>query len=81
MLAVDAEFTFTNPAINLLTLAMMKVFNPPAMPPVIWNTYQGYLKVFFSLVLCLHGTVEWDMITIAVLFGSDIQVASQLQFK
>lgn len=57
VLTVDAEFTFTNPAINLLTLAMMKIFNPPGVPPVIWNTYQGYLKVSFSLVLCMHGTV------------------------
>ncbi|KAK3879959.1 hypothetical protein Pcinc_015521 [Petrolisthes cinctipes] len=44
VLAVDAEFTYTNPAISLLTLAMMKVFNTPAAPPIIWNTYQGYLK-------------------------------------
>ncbi|KAK4313436.1 hypothetical protein Pmani_015219 [Petrolisthes manimaculis] len=44
VLAVDAEFTYTNPAISLLTLAMMKVFNNPAAPPIIWNTYQGYLK-------------------------------------
>ncbi|XP_045595464.2 hydroxyproline dehydrogenase isoform X1 [Procambarus clarkii] len=42
VLAVDAEYTYTNPAINLLTLAMMAVFNTPT--PVIWNTYQGYLK-------------------------------------
>lgn len=43
ILAVDAEFTYTNPAINLLTLAMMKVFNA-GRKPLIWNTYQGYLK-------------------------------------
>lgn len=60
VLTVDAEFTFTNPAINLLTLAMMKVFNHPGAPPIIWNTYQGYLKVSFSLVLCLDGAIEWD---------------------
>ncbi|XP_071526703.1 hydroxyproline dehydrogenase-like isoform X2 [Panulirus ornatus] len=42
VLAVDAEYTYTNPAINLVTLAMMKVFNTPT--PIIWNTYQGYLK-------------------------------------
>ncbi|XP_042230372.1 hydroxyproline dehydrogenase-like isoform X2 [Homarus americanus] len=42
VLAVDAEYTYTNPAINLLSLAMMKVFNNPT--PIIWNTYQGYLK-------------------------------------
>ncbi|XP_064087748.1 hydroxyproline dehydrogenase-like [Macrobrachium nipponense] len=43
ILAVDAEFTYTNPAINFLTLAMMKVFNT-GRKPLIWNTYQGYLK-------------------------------------
>lgn len=43
VLAVDAEYTYTNPAINLLTLAMMKLFNTPT--PIVWNTYQGYLKV------------------------------------
>lgn len=43
VLAVDAEYTYTNPAINLLTLAMMKVFNCSSTP-IIWNTYQGYLK-------------------------------------
>ncbi|XP_042867459.1 hydroxyproline dehydrogenase-like [Penaeus japonicus] len=42
VLAVDAEYTYTNPAINLLTLAMMKIFNTPT--PIVWNTYQGYLK-------------------------------------
>lgn len=42
VLAVDAEYTYTNPAINLLTLAMMKLFNTPT--PIVWNTYQGYLK-------------------------------------
>ncbi|XP_068218318.1 hydroxyproline dehydrogenase-like [Palaemon carinicauda] len=43
ILAVDAEFTYTNPAINLLTLAMMRLFNADRKP-LIWNTYQGYLK-------------------------------------
>ncbi|ROT73492.1 hypothetical protein C7M84_008064 [Penaeus vannamei] len=42
VLAVDAEYTYTNPAINLLTLAMMTLFNAPT--PIVWNTYQGYLK-------------------------------------
>ena len=42
-LAVDAEYTYTNPAISLITLAMMKNFNIER--PVVWNTYQGLLTV------------------------------------
>lgn len=49
VLAVDAEYTYTNPAINLLTLAMMKIFNTPT--PIVWNTYQGYLKVRICLLI------------------------------
>ncbi|XP_050716148.1 hydroxyproline dehydrogenase-like isoform X2 [Eriocheir sinensis] len=52
VLAVDAEYTYTNPAINLMTLAMMHVFNRQekrggggrGRGPIVWNTYQGYLK-------------------------------------
>ncbi|XP_076039084.1 hydroxyproline dehydrogenase-like isoform X2 [Oratosquilla oratoria] len=42
VLTVDAEYTYVNPSINLLCMAMMEVFNKEV--PIIWNTYQGYLK-------------------------------------
>lgn len=43
ILAVDAEYTYTNNAISLVTLALKVTFNDGL--PIIWNTYQGYLKV------------------------------------
>ncbi|RXM93912.1 putative proline dehydrogenase 2 [Acipenser ruthenus] len=39
---VDAEYTYINPALTLVTMAMMKKFNQSE--PWIWNTYQCYLK-------------------------------------
>ncbi|KAB7503385.1 hypothetical protein Anas_11718, partial [Armadillidium nasatum] len=42
ILAIDAEYTYVNPAINLLAISLMSAFNNDL--PVIWNTYQGYLK-------------------------------------
>lgn len=39
---VDAEYTYMNPALSLVTLAMMKKFNKDGV--WIWNTYQCYLK-------------------------------------
>ncbi|XP_074641395.1 hydroxyproline dehydrogenase-like [Tubulanus polymorphus] len=39
---VDAEYTYMNPAIRLVTLAMMLNYN--AKSPKIWHTYQCYLK-------------------------------------
>uniref|UniRef100_A0A2P2I5C5 Proline dehydrogenase n=1 Tax=Hirondellea gigas TaxID=1518452 RepID=A0A2P2I5C5_9CRUS len=40
-MAVDAEFTYVNPCINLVSVALMVRNNK--LKPVIWNTYQGYL--------------------------------------
>lgn len=40
---VDAEYTYMNPALSLVTMAMMKKFNKDGA--WIWNTYQCYLKV------------------------------------
>ena len=40
---VDAEYTYMNPALSLVTMAMMKKFNQGGV--WIWNTYQCYLKV------------------------------------
>lgn len=39
---VDAEYTYMNPALTLITMALMKKFNKDGA--WIWNTYQCYLK-------------------------------------
>uniref|UniRef100_A0A803TNU2 Proline dehydrogenase n=1 Tax=Anolis carolinensis TaxID=28377 RepID=A0A803TNU2_ANOCA len=39
---VDAEYTYVNPAVTLVTLAMMATWN--TQHSWIWNTYQAYLK-------------------------------------
>ncbi|XP_054623195.1 hydroxyproline dehydrogenase isoform X1 [Dunckerocampus dactyliophorus] len=46
---VDAEYTFMNPAMSLVTMAMMKKFNKDGA--WIWNTYQCYLKETRTLLL------------------------------
>ncbi|KAM3591672.1 uncharacterized protein V6R79_005726 [Siganus canaliculatus] len=46
---VDAEYTYMNPALSLVTMAMMKKFNRDGV--WIWNTYQCYLKESRSLLL------------------------------
>ncbi|KAJ8364350.1 hypothetical protein SKAU_G00131810 [Synaphobranchus kaupii] len=46
---VDAEYTYMNPALSLVTMAMMKKFNQKEA--WIWNTYQCYLKESTSLLL------------------------------
>ncbi|KAG7492222.1 hypothetical protein MATL_G00011490 [Megalops atlanticus] len=46
---VDAEYTYMNPALSLVTMAMMKKFNQNGA--WIWNTYQCYLKESGSLLL------------------------------
>uniref|UniRef100_A0A8C6WW69 Proline dehydrogenase n=1 Tax=Neogobius melanostomus TaxID=47308 RepID=A0A8C6WW69_9GOBI len=46
---VDAEYTYMNPALSLVTMAMMKKFNKDGA--WIWNTYQCYLKESRSLIL------------------------------
>lgn len=42
-LMVDAEYTYMNPALNLITLAMMLNYNHDK--PLVAYTYQNYLKV------------------------------------
>ncbi|XP_010892574.1 hydroxyproline dehydrogenase [Esox lucius] len=46
---VDAEYTYMNSALSLVTTAMMKKFNQDSA--WIWNTYQCYLKESRSLLL------------------------------
>ncbi|XP_024913291.1 hydroxyproline dehydrogenase [Cynoglossus semilaevis] len=46
---VDAEYTYMNPALSVVTMAMMKKFNRDSA--WIWNTYQCYLKESRSLLL------------------------------
>ncbi|XP_069838339.1 hydroxyproline dehydrogenase [Dendropsophus ebraccatus] len=43
---VDAEYTYINPALSLVTMAMMAQCNKDE--PWIWNTYQCYLKDSFK---------------------------------
>ncbi|XP_056285369.1 hydroxyproline dehydrogenase isoform X1 [Pseudoliparis swirei] len=45
---VDAEYTYMNPTLSLVTMAMMKKFNKD--DAWIWNTYQCYLKESGSLL-------------------------------
>lgn len=47
-LMVDAEQTYLQPAINRLTVDMQKIYNKDK--PVIFNTYQCYLKEAFDSV-------------------------------
>lgn len=55
---VDAEYTYMNPALSLVTMAMMAQCNREE--PWIWNTYQGYLKVLYS------PPSKWSMRQISV---------------
>ncbi|CAH1801476.1 unnamed protein product [Owenia fusiformis] len=45
---VDAEYTYLNPGMSLVTLAMMVLYNKQT--PWIWNTYQCYLKGALSSI-------------------------------
>ncbi|KAE8577636.1 hypothetical protein XENTR_v10022990 [Xenopus tropicalis] len=53
---VDAEYTYMNPALSLVTMAMMAQCNQSE--PWIWNTYQCYLKDSFSLLSLDLGRAE-----------------------
>lgn len=46
-LLVDGEYTYLNRAISIAALSMAGAFNKSR--PVIWNTYQCYLKVQTSI--------------------------------
>mmetsp|Transcript_5158 Transcript_5158/g.12386 ORF Transcript_5158/g.12386 Transcript_5158/m.12386 type:complete len:584 (-) Transcript_5158:277-2028(-) len=43
-LLVDAEHTYFQPAIDLLTLELMREFNTAGSPCTVFNTYQAYLQ-------------------------------------
>lgn len=51
---VDAEYTYMNPALSLVTMAMMKKFNRD--DAWIWNTYQCYLKANISVLHTLKAS-------------------------
>ncbi|XP_063791403.1 hydroxyproline dehydrogenase isoform X1 [Pseudophryne corroboree] len=53
---VDAEYTYMNPALRLVTMGMMVQCNHDQ--PWIWNTYQCYLKDSFQNLSRDLGTAE-----------------------
>lgn len=54
MIMVDAEYTYLNPCLNLLTLAMMLHSN--RSEPLVAYTYQNYLKV---RIVILHIRIDF----------------------
>ncbi|XP_013420751.1 hydroxyproline dehydrogenase isoform X2 [Lingula anatina] len=52
---VDAEYTHMNPGISLAALAMMLNFNKDI--PLIWNTYQCYLKEAYNAITADYATI------------------------
>lgn len=53
---VDAEYTYMNPALSLVTMAMMKKFNQDSA--WIWNTYQCYLKANILVLRLLKAAQD-----------------------
>jgi len=53
---VDAEYTYMNPGISAVALGMMMAFNKEA--PVVWNTYQCYLKAALDTITAEMKIVE-----------------------
>jgi len=65
-LLVDAEYTYMNKGISVMALGMMLAFNREK--PVIWNTYQCYLKQALNTV-----TSEQQLVTsLGCCFGAKI---------
>lgn len=63
---VDAEYTYMNPALSLVTMAMMKKFNKDGA--WIWNTYQCYLKVNIVILHPLEAAGVSVVVFVVVLF-------------
>lgn len=57
MIMVDAEYTYLNPCLNLLTLAMMLHSN--RSEPLVAYTYQNYLKV---RIVILHIRIDFILL-------------------
>merc|ERR550539_1481254 len=55
-LLVDAEYTYMNQGISAMALAMMVTFNRTR--PVVWNTYQCYLKAALTTISSELAVVE-----------------------
>ncbi|XP_042201959.1 hydroxyproline dehydrogenase-like, partial [Callorhinchus milii] len=54
---LDAEYTYLNPALSLVTMTMMAKFN--SSQAWIWNTYQCYLKAVSELIAAdIHTAAE-----------------------
>jgi len=65
-LLVDAEYTYMNKGISVMALGMMLAFNREN--PVVWNTYQCYLKQALNTV-----TSEQELISsLGCCFGAKI---------
>eukprot|EP00090_Calanus_glacialis_P005915 TRINITY_DN14627_c0_g1_i1.p1 TRINITY_DN14627_c0_g1~~TRINITY_DN14627_c0_g1_i1.p1 ORF type:complete len:474 (-),score=127.41 TRINITY_DN14627_c0_g1_i1:305-1726(-) len=65
-LLVDAEYTYMNQGISVMALGMMLAFNK--MKPVVWNTYQCYLKQALNTV-----STEQQLVTsLGCCFGAKI---------
>jgi hypothetical protein len=50
-LLVDGEYTYLNNAISIAAMSMAGAFN--GQRPVVWNTYQCYLRVRNNLILMI----------------------------
>ena len=55
-LLVDAEYTYMNKGISAMALALMVALNKER--PVVWNTYQCYLKAALTTVTSEMEVVE-----------------------
>lgn len=70
---VDGEYTYLNPAISVAALSMSAAFNSER--PVVWNTYQCYLRV--------NDSIPWNQSVSFALplkyYGISIQLNNQLQ--
>lgn len=73
---VDAEYTYMNPALSLVTMAMMKKFNKDGA--WIWNTYQCYLKVNIAHLQAAQGWLVCVVIIFIFFFAVSYQESRSL---